>query len=273
MLRALDDLVHQGKVRYIACSNYPAWRLCDALWISDAKDLARFICYQAQYSLVVRDIEQELVPLCIDKGLGIVAWGPMAGGFLTGKYQPGQRKLAGTRSDENWVWQASAFAPSADQTLAAVLEAARALGHSPTQVALRWVLGRPGISAIIAGARTAEQFRDSLGAAGWDLPQELRQQLDAISRLPDRYPESMERNMHERRNNAIKDATAIDAGAADARAAGALTGGGGMVPDGMPPARSPARPTPATPFLPNPPRALEFRADFVRCPPRHATDL
>ena len=72
MLRALDDLVHQGKVRYIACSNYQAWRLCEALWISESNDLARFVCYQPQYSLVVRDIEQELVPLCLHKGLGIV---------------------------------------------------------------------------------------------------------------------------------------------------------------------------------------------------------
>ena len=88
MLRALDDLVHQGKVRYIACSNYQAWRLCEALWTSDANNLARFECYQPQYSLVVRDIEQELVPLCLEKGLGIVAWGPMGSGFLAGKYRP-----------------------------------------------------------------------------------------------------------------------------------------------------------------------------------------
>jgi len=203
-LRALDALVQQGKVRYLACSNYPAWRLCDNWWLSQAHGLARFVCYQAQYSLVVRDIEQELVPLCLDKGLGIVAWGPMAGGFLTGKYQPGQRKLAGTRSEEDWVWQAGAFAPSADATLAAVLAAARQLGRTPAQVALRWVLERPGVAAAITGARTALQFRDSLGAAGWALPTEVRQHLDEVSRLPDRYPESLEKNMPERRNQAIK---------------------------------------------------------------------
>ncbi len=90
MLRALDDLVRQGKVRYIACSNYEAWRLLEAIWISDSKDLHRFACYQPQYSLVVRDIEEEIVPVCQLKGVGIVPWGPMAGGFLTGKYRPGR---------------------------------------------------------------------------------------------------------------------------------------------------------------------------------------
>ena len=84
MLRALDDLVHQGKVRYTACSNYQAWRLCEALWISDANGWARFECFQPQYSLVVRDIEQELIPLCLHKGLGVVVWSPLGGGFLSG---------------------------------------------------------------------------------------------------------------------------------------------------------------------------------------------
>ena len=79
MLRALDDLVHQGKVRYIACSNYQAWRLCEALWISETRNLARFECYQPQYSLVVRDIEQEVMPLCREKGLGVVVWSPLGG--------------------------------------------------------------------------------------------------------------------------------------------------------------------------------------------------
>jgi aryl-alcohol dehydrogenase-like predicted oxidoreductase len=98
MLRALDDLVHQGKVRYIGCSNYEAWRLLEALWISDTRKLARFECYQPLYNLVVRNIEHELVPLCQLKGLGVVVWSPQAGGFLSGKYKPGQRVLTGTRS-------------------------------------------------------------------------------------------------------------------------------------------------------------------------------
>jgi aryl-alcohol dehydrogenase-like predicted oxidoreductase len=102
MLRAFDDLVHQGKIRYTACSNYEAWRLMEALWISDSKGLARFEAYQPQYSLVVRDIEEELVPVCDLKGLGMVVWSPLAGGYLSGKYQPGEQRVAGARSAENW---------------------------------------------------------------------------------------------------------------------------------------------------------------------------
>jgi aryl-alcohol dehydrogenase-like predicted oxidoreductase len=203
-LRALDDVVRQGKVRYIACSNHPAWRLCDMLWISQLRGWESFVCYQAQYSLVVRDIEQELVPLCLDKGLGIVPWGPMAGGFLTGKYPPGQRLLAGTRSQENWVWQANAFAANADQTLAVLLETARELGRTPAQVALRWVLERPGVASAIAGARTAQQWQDAVRAADFTLPEDLRRRLDDVSRLPDRFPESLEKEMPQRRAKAIR---------------------------------------------------------------------
>jgi aryl-alcohol dehydrogenase-like predicted oxidoreductase len=204
MLRAVDDLVHQGKVRYVACSNYQAWRLCEALWISDSKNLARFECYQPQYSLVVRDIEQELVPLCLHKGLGIVAWSPLAGGFLAGKYEPGQRLVPDTRSAEKWGFPARCFAPNADETLATLLDVAQELGRSPAQVALRWVLEQPGVAAVIAGVRYAEQLRDNLGATGWRLEGEPLARLNQVSTLPDRYPESFEKNMHERRNNAIK---------------------------------------------------------------------
>jgi aryl-alcohol dehydrogenase-like predicted oxidoreductase len=203
MLRALDDLVRQGKVRYIACSNYQAWRLMEALWISDSKGLARFVCYQPQYSLVVRDIEQELVPVCLLKGLGIVAWSPLAGGFLSGKYQPGQRMVPGTRSEENWVWQDHFFATNADETLAALLEVSGELGRTPAQVALRWVLEQPAVSAVVTGVRTVDQLRDNLGAAGWRLEGEPLQRLNEVSRLPDRYPEAFEKNMRERRAGAV----------------------------------------------------------------------
>lgn len=202
-LRALDDLVHQGKVRYVACSNYEAWRLCEALWISETKNLARFVCYQPQYSLVVRDIEQELVPLCLHKGLGIAVWGPLASGFLAGKYKPGQRVVPGTRSAEKWIFHERFFAANADETLGVLLEVAKELGRTPAQVALRWVLEQPGITSTIAGARTAEQFRDSVGASGWRLNGEMLERLDSVSRLPDRYPESMEKRSDERRASAI----------------------------------------------------------------------
>ena len=203
MLRALDDLVHQGKVRYIACSNYQAWRLCEALWISESNDLARFVCYQPQYSLVVRDIEQELVPLCLHKGLGIVAWSPLAGGFLTGKYEPGQRSVPDTRSADGWGFPARFFAPNADETLATLLEVSDELGRAPSQVALRWLLDRPGVTSVISGVRTAEQLRDNVDATGWRLEGDPLTRLNEVSHLPDRYPESFEKTMKQRRDSAV----------------------------------------------------------------------
>jgi len=203
MLRALDDLAHQGKVRYIACSNYQAWRLSEALWLSEVKDLAKFVCYQPQYSLVVRDIEQELVPLCLHKGLGIVPWAPLASGFLAGKYQPGQRQVPGTRSEEEWAWHGRFFADNADETLAVLLEVARTLDKTPAQVALRWVLEQPGVSSAIAGVRSVEQLRDNLGAAVWRLEGEALERLNKVSWLPPRYPESFENSTHLRRARAV----------------------------------------------------------------------
>ena len=203
MLRALDDLVHQGKVRYTACSNYQAWRLCEALWISASKNLVRFACYQPQYSLVVRDIEQELMPLCQHKGLGVVVWSPLAGGFLSGKYQPGARAVEGTRSQEAWAYPEPYFAVNADETLAVLLKVAADLGRTPAQVAIRWVVEQPGISAAIVGARSAAHLRDNLEASTLRLQGESLERLNEISRLPDRYPEAMQKNIHERRNSAI----------------------------------------------------------------------
>ncbi len=204
MLRALDNLVHQGKVRYIACSNYEAWRLMEALWISESKNLARFECYQPQYSLVVRDIEQELIPVCQLKGLGVVVWSPLAGGFLTGKYKPGQRRVPGTRSEEGWAYPERYFAPNADETLGVLLDVAQELGRTPAQVAIRWVLEQPAITSAIVGARTAEQLRDNIGATGWRLEGDPLLHLNSVSYLPERYPQSMEKHMEERRNSAVK---------------------------------------------------------------------
>jgi aryl-alcohol dehydrogenase-like predicted oxidoreductase len=204
MLRALDDLVHQGKVRYTACSNYQAWRLMEALWISDTRGLARFDCFQPQYSLVVRDVEQELIPVCREKGLGVVAWSPLAGGFLSGKYRPGERTVGGTRSEERWAYPERYFAPNADETLAALLEVAAEMGRTPAQVALRWVLEQPAVTSAIMGARTVEQARDNLMAGSFRLEAAALERLNTVSWLPDRYPESMEKNMHERRDQAVK---------------------------------------------------------------------
>lgn len=204
MLRAFDDLVHQGKVRYIACSNYEAWRLMEALWISETKNLARFECYQPQYSLVVRDIEEEIIPVCQLKGVGVVVWSPLGGGFLTGKYKPGERTMEGTRSEEGWAYPQRYFASNADETLGVLLDVANELGRSPAQVATRWVLEQPAITSAIVGARTLEQARDNLLAGSWMLEGEALARLNEVSQLAPRYPKSMEANMHERRNSAVQ---------------------------------------------------------------------
>ncbi len=203
MLRALDDLVQQGKVRYTACSNYQAWRLSEALWMSTVNRWTEFACYQPQYSLVVRDIEQEIVPLCEHKGLGIVVWSPLAGGFLSGKYNPGERTHGGTRSEEGWAYPQRYFADNADETLQTLFDVSEELEQSPAQVALRWVLEQRAMTSVIVGARHVGHLRDNLGAAGWRLQGEALQKLNDVSHLPDRYPEAMEKNMHERRDSAV----------------------------------------------------------------------
>lgn len=203
MLRALDDLVRQGKVRYTACSNYQAWRLSEALWISESQKLAKFVCYQPLYNLVVRDIEQELVPLCEYKGLGIVVWSPLAGGFLSGKYKPGERTQTESRSEEGWAFPQRYFAANADEILETLLTVSKEIGWTPAQVALRWVLQQPTITSAIVGARHVAHLEDNLGAVGGELNTENLQTLYKVSQLPDRYPEAMEKNMHERRDNAV----------------------------------------------------------------------
>ncbi|RME43949.1 MAG: aldo/keto reductase [Caldilineae bacterium] len=204
MLRAMEDLVRQGKTRYIACSNYEAWRLAEALAISERNNWARFTCYQPLYNLLTRDIEDELIPLCQYKGLGVVTWAPLAGGYLSGKYKPGQFVLKGTRSEENWAYPSEFFAPNAAEILQTLLDVAGEVGRSPAQVAIRWVVEQPGITAPIIGARTLEQLKDNLQASTWTLPPALKERLDAVSRPPDRYPKAMEATMQARRDHAVQ---------------------------------------------------------------------
>ncbi len=152
---------------------------------------------------MVRDIEEEIVPVCELKGLGVVVWSPLGGGFLTGKYRPGERTVAGTRSEEGWAYPQRYFATNADETLAELLAVAADLGRSPAQVATRWTLEQPAITSAIIGARTVDQAKDNLLAGGWQLEPEALQRLDAVSKLPFRYPRAMEENMHLRRNDAV----------------------------------------------------------------------
>ena len=204
MLRALDDLVRQGKVRYIACSNYETWRLMEALWISQTQGLSRFVCYQPQYSLLVRDIEASLIPACREKGLGVVCWSPLGGGYLTGKYTPGTSTLPGTRSEEGWAYPARFFHENSDAIVGELLAVARDLGREPAEVAIRWVLDQSQISSAIVGARTSAHLETNLGAAGWRLRQDALDRLSEVSapRVP--YPEAMEWERDAHRLSAIR---------------------------------------------------------------------
>lgn len=203
-LRALNDLVSQGKVRYLACSNFEAWRLMDALWISDHHDWSRIECYQPQYSLVVRDIEDELIPLCQHKGVGVVVWGPLAGGYLTGKYKPGESKsLEGTRSADGWCFPDPFYAHNADKILETLLAVSDDLGRSPAQTALRWVIQQPAVTSAIVGARNVEQLKDNLLAGSWKLDDGSLVKLTQVSEPRVRYPKSMESAMLARRQDAV----------------------------------------------------------------------
>lgn len=169
-LGALSDLVHQGKVRYIGCSNFAAWQLCKALWVSDVKHLARFDSVQPRYNLVHRDPEAELFPLCRSEGVGVLAYSPLAGGILTGKYLG--EVPAGSRGYQNEAWQQNRLTPGAQEAAARVQQAAERLGRPAGQVAIRWCLANPAVNTALVGPRTEEQWREALAAGGWTLSAE-----------------------------------------------------------------------------------------------------
>jgi 1-deoxyxylulose-5-phosphate synthase len=180
-LAALDHLVHQGKVRYLGCSNYLAWQVALALGLSARLGLARFDCVQPRYNLLYREIESELLPLCRDQGLGVIAYNPLAGGFLSGRYQPQWPAPAGTRFTlgktgdlyRDRYWQQAQFE--------AVEELKRFFaprGESLVQVAVAWVLSRPGVTSAIVGASKPEQLDDSLKAAELTLDAEEQEKCN-----------------------------------------------------------------------------------------------
>jgi aryl-alcohol dehydrogenase-like predicted oxidoreductase len=179
ILRALDDLVRQGKVLYVGCSNYAAYRLADSLWTSRTEHLERFVSLQAQYSLVVRVLEREHVPLCERHGLGVLPWSPLAGGFLTGKYDKGQAPPEGARLDK-WRDRYQGFDNDRNwRIIDAVRAVAREVEATPAQVSLAWLLTKPVVSSVIFGARTVAQLDDNLRAA------EIRLDAGQVKRLDD----------------------------------------------------------------------------------------
>jgi aryl-alcohol dehydrogenase-like predicted oxidoreductase len=177
-LAVLDDLVRAGKVRYIGCSNYPAWRLAKALWASDKLSLARYDSLQPHYNLANRaEFERELKPLCEEEGLGVIPYSPLAGGFLTGKYRR-DSVPASSRADGIQKRYCNERGFAIVDKLAAV---AQGRGLTSSQIALAWLLSQPVITAPIIGANSVEQLHESLGAAGVRLSAEEMDELNKVS--------------------------------------------------------------------------------------------
>lgn len=180
-LDALDTLVHQGKVRYIGCSNHSAWHVMKALGISERRGLQRFVTQQIYYSLLDRDAEYELIPLSIDQQLGVLVWSPLAGGLLSGKYRRNVEPPAGSRQTTPWGEPPVYDRDRMYRIVEALAEVASARGTSPAQTALAYLLGRPAVTSLVIGARTEEQLADNLGCVEWTLDVEERARLDEVS--------------------------------------------------------------------------------------------
>ncbi len=195
-LSALDALVRQGKVRYIGCSNFGGWQLAKALGVSALHRYARFDCLQPQYSLVCRPIEREVLPLCRAEGVGVIAWSPLGGGFLSGKYRSGAGAPQGSRladSDPSMrSWVERLFTERNFRILRAVEEASVRLRKTLSQVAVAWLLVMPGVTCAIIGARNLAQLHENLGAGDWDFPSEEWKKLDDVSALPIEYPQDFQ---------------------------------------------------------------------------------
>ena len=187
-LAALDDLQRAGKIRYAGCSNYSGWQLMKALGISDRLGLTRFASQQVYYSLQARDVEYELMPAGLDQGVGMLVWSPLAGGLLSGKYRRGQDAPEGSRHLTDWNEPPVRDEAATYDVIETAVEIAEARGVSAAQVSLAWLLGRPGISSVVVGARTDEQLADNLAAASLELTAEERARLDAVSAPPLLYP-------------------------------------------------------------------------------------
>ncbi len=192
-LRALDDLVRQGKVRYLGCSNFAGWQIVDANWIARTEHLSPFISAQNCYNLLDRQIERELIPACMACGVGILPYFPLASGFLTGKYRRGQQQPAGGRLSEagakttsltgqddaivrqvnaellRWVTPQSIFTEENYEAMLKLEAFAESRGHSLLDLAIAWLLGQPGVASVLVGATKPEQIEQNARASEWRL--------------------------------------------------------------------------------------------------------
>lgn len=191
-LATLDNLVKSGKVRYPAVSNFTAWQVMKALGLSDRYGWQRFICLQPQHSLVMRDIERELLPLCIEEGLGVVPWSPLGGGFLSGKYRRGENPPPGSRITPELKIFEDAWERRMTERNFCIIDVIAKIADtrqkSYAQVALAWLGQQPGVTSPVIGAKTIEQLEDNLGSVGWDLTSGELEALDKVSQIEDGYP-------------------------------------------------------------------------------------
>ncbi|PHV07811.1 aldo/keto reductase [Janthinobacterium sp. BJB412] len=188
VLSTLDDLVRAGKIRYVGVSNFSGWHLMKSLATAERYGYPRYICHQAYYSLVGRDYESELMPLGLDQGVGAMVWSPLGWGRLTGKIRRGQPLPEQSRLHKT----AEMGPPVADELLFRVVDAldlvAAETGKTVAQIALNWLLQRPGVATVVVGARDEAQLRQNLGAVGWQLTAAQMAALDAASAVTPAYP-------------------------------------------------------------------------------------
>ncbi|MEJ8836316.1 aldo/keto reductase [Ramlibacter sp. AN1133] len=203
-VRALDQLVRHGHVRYVGVSNWAAWQIVKALGISERLGLARFESLQAYYTVAGRDLERELIPMLRSEGVGLMVWSPLAGGLLSGKYGRAQQAEAGSR-------RVSFDFPPVNKDRAwdvvdVMREIAQARGCTVPQVALAWLLHQPQVTSVIVGAKKPEQLADNIGATQVRLEAGEMEKLDAVSKLPGEYPGWMFERQGEARRKQLRDA-------------------------------------------------------------------
>lgn len=187
-LRALDDLVTSGKIRYIGASNFSGWHLMKSLATSEKHGLARYVAYQGYYSLIGRDYEWELMPLGLDQGVGLMVWSPLGWGRLTGRIRRGVKPESGRIASGGAVGGPPVEDDYLHDVVDALEETAGETGRTIPQVALNWLLSRPTVANVVVGARNEEQLRANLGAVGWSLTPDQIARLDAASRKHPPYP-------------------------------------------------------------------------------------
>ena len=185
-LRALEDLIRSGKVRYIGLSNHAAWQIMKAVCISQHRGWNRFESVQAYYSLAGRDLEREIVPLALDQGLGILVWSPLAGGLLSGKFAENDKGPQGARRT-NFDFP-PIDRPRAFRCVEAMRPIAQTHGVSVARIALAWLLHQPAVASVIVGAKTREQLADNIAATDVRLSEAELKSLDEAGRLPPEYP-------------------------------------------------------------------------------------